>query len=201
MHPALLDMATGCALYLTRGYESTRDLYLPVFYKRIRCYSQIPPKVFSHILSRGENVGGGAVAVFDVKLFDEHGQVLVEIEGFTMRLIADPLAISGNAKAPTNDLRENRSTIEDGDRLTIPVSDGVHSLVRLLQAETPPSLSFRLRILSSQNLLTKWLRRPRLAPRYHRARWKQRSSGGGGSCWESNGSNWMMIFSIWAAIR
>jgi acyl transferase domain-containing protein/thioesterase domain-containing protein len=146
MHPALLDMATGCALYLTRGYETTRDLYLPVFYKKIRCYSQIPPKVFSHILSRGENVGGGAVAVFDVTLFGEHGQVLVEIEGFTMRRIADPPSLSGSAKAPAEGLRENRSTIEDGDRLTIPVSDGVQSLVRLLHADTPPVV-----VISPQN--------------------------------------------------
>ena len=38
LHPALLDMATGAALYLTKDYDSTDDLFLPITYKRMRVY-------------------------------------------------------------------------------------------------------------------------------------------------------------------
>jgi len=42
MHPALLDLATGCSLYLIDGYEHSDDVYLPLSYKRICVYRSIP---------------------------------------------------------------------------------------------------------------------------------------------------------------
>ena len=33
-HPALLDMATGAALYLTKDYDNSEDLFLPITYKK-----------------------------------------------------------------------------------------------------------------------------------------------------------------------
>jgi acyl transferase domain-containing protein/thioesterase domain-containing protein len=149
MHPALLDMATGCALYLTEGYGSSQDLYLPFSYKRIRSYLPIPPKVFSYIRSRDENTAGAGVAVFDVTLFDEQGRVLIEAEGFTMRLIADPSSAAAGGTRARADVHPGNSGAEAGERLAIPALDGVQLLVRLLTSETPPVV-----IVSPQDLET-----------------------------------------------
>jgi len=139
LHPALLDMATGCALYLIDGYENSKDLYLPVSYQKLRSYRQIPAKVYSHIRSRSENTVGGEVAVFDITLFDEQGQVLAEAEGFAMRRIADPsTASAGNALARIAVPGPQSRTIEAGVRLGIPPLDGARALVRILLAEAPP---------------------------------------------------------------
>ena len=98
IHPALLDMATGCSLYLTEGYESSDDLYLPFSYKKLCVYRPLPIRFFSHIRPRRENLLHGEVETFDITLFDQQDQVLAEIEGFAMRRIADPAkATEGNA--------------------------------------------------------------------------------------------------------
>ena len=55
MHPALLDMATGAALYLTEDYEHSDDLFLPISYKKISVYRTIPARFYSHIRSRQNN--------------------------------------------------------------------------------------------------------------------------------------------------
>ena len=100
MHPALLDLATGCSLYLTDGYESSDDLYLPFSYKKLCVYRPLPIRFFSHIRAREENLLHGEVETFDITLFDQQGQVLAEIEGFAMRRIADPAkATEGNVPA------------------------------------------------------------------------------------------------------
>jgi hypothetical protein len=69
-HPALLDMATGAALYLTEDYSHSNDLFLPVSYKRMCAYRPLPARFYSHIRPRRENAPGGEIATFDITLFD-----------------------------------------------------------------------------------------------------------------------------------
>ena len=49
IHPALLDLATGSALYLLEGYEDSAALYLPLSYKGITFYRPLPTWFYSHI--------------------------------------------------------------------------------------------------------------------------------------------------------
>jgi thioesterase domain-containing protein/acyl carrier protein len=142
LHPALLDMATGCALYLIDGYDTSDDLYLPFSYKRMCVYRRIPATCFSHIRSRQENLLHSEVETFDITLFDHQDQVLVEIEGFTMRRIADP------AKATEEDpwAREaalhgdEQRPIEIDEQFGIPPLDGVQALTRILLTATPTAV-------------------------------------------------------------
>ena len=110
MHPALLDLATGCSLYLTDGYESSDDLYLPFSYKKLCLHRPLPSKLFSHIRPRKENLLHGEVETFDITLFDEQGQVLAEIEGFSMRRVADP------AKAPEENASAHDAALSRGEQ-------------------------------------------------------------------------------------
>ncbi len=94
IHPALLDMANQPALYLTRDYEHSRDLFLPISYRRICCYRPLPAKMFSHVRARKGATQRGEVETFDVTIFDEKDQVVAEIEGYAMRRISDPARLT-----------------------------------------------------------------------------------------------------------
>ncbi|HEY6376807.1 MAG TPA: amino acid adenylation domain-containing protein, partial [Edaphobacter sp.] len=138
MHPALLDLATGCSLYLTDGYESSDDLYLPFSYKKLCVYRPLPSRLFSHIRARRENLLHGEVETFDITLFDEQDKVLAEIEGFAMRRIVDP-AKTTEENAPTRDaaLSDGNQPIESSSLSGIPPLDGARALTRILLARTP----------------------------------------------------------------
>ncbi len=138
MHPALLDLATGCSLYLTDGYESSDDLYLPFSYKKLCVYRPLPIRFFSHIRPREENLLHGEVETFDITLFDQQDQVLAEIEGFAMRRIADP-AKATEENAPDRDaaLPDGDQPIESFDLSGIPPLYGARALTRILLASTP----------------------------------------------------------------
>ena len=88
VHPALLDLATGSALYLIQGYEESEALYLPLSYKRITLYRPLPARFYSHIRCRQENTTQREIATFSFTLLDGDGHVLAEIEEFALRRIA-----------------------------------------------------------------------------------------------------------------
>jgi amino acid adenylation domain-containing protein len=138
VHPALLDLATGCSLYLTDGYESSDDLYLPFSYKKLSVYRPLPSRLFSHIRARRENLLHGEVETFDITLFDEQDQVLAEIEGFVMRRIADPAkATEVSAPARNAALPDGDQPIESFALSGIPPLYGARALTRILLARTP----------------------------------------------------------------
>ncbi len=141
MHPAILDLATGCALYLIEGYESADDLYLPFSYKKICVYRPIPPRCFSFLRSRQENLPRGEVETFDITLFDEQDQVLVDIEGFTMRRIGDAAKVAEeNAQTREAAYSDGEQPFETDHHPSINPLDGARALTRILMAKTPPAV-------------------------------------------------------------
>jgi acyl transferase domain-containing protein/thioesterase domain-containing protein len=138
IHPALLDMATGAALYLTEDYEHSGDLFLPISYRRMRVYRPLPGKLFSHIRSRQQSPHRGEVETFDITLCDEQNQLLAEIEGFAMRRIADfARASQENALARNAALAGGDQLIETGGRPGISPLDGTRALTKILMTGTP----------------------------------------------------------------
>jgi thioesterase domain-containing protein/acyl carrier protein len=141
-HPALLDMATGAALYLTEDYEHSGDLFLPISYRRMCVYRPFPARMVSHIRARRENQQRGEVETFDITIFDEQNRVLAEIEGFAMRRIADPAKVMEDAGPPRDAARSGAAQlIEVAPRLGIPPLQGARTLARILCAATPPVIA------------------------------------------------------------
>lgn len=151
-HPAMLDLATGSALYLIDGYGSNDALYLPLSYKKLSSYRPLPAKFFSHIRPRQENKAGGDVATFDLTLFDERDEVLAEIEGFAMRRIENPSAVGEEAVPPTTvaDQVLYSDPAEAWDTAGIATREGVQALMRILKANTPNSLIVTKRDLAER---------------------------------------------------
>jgi acyl transferase domain-containing protein/thioesterase domain-containing protein len=155
MHPAFLDMATGCSLYVTDGYEDSDHLYLPFSYKSIRLYRPLPARLFSHIRSRQQSIPGNDFERFDITLFDEQDQILVEIEGFTMRRIADPTKVSdeGVRHIDGSHSGENQP-IQIRERSGISPLHGARALTRILLVASPAAVIAVSQPLEGLNLRT-----------------------------------------------
>ncbi len=95
LHPALLDNATGVLQRLAGGRN-----FLPFVYGRLRNWRPLPAVVHSYL--RFERVEEDAETLAgDIVLLDDAGEVVAEIEAFTMRRI-DPSAVGENALAESS---------------------------------------------------------------------------------------------------
>ncbi len=130
LHPALLDIATGLAMYLVPGYEKAGDIFLPFAYKRLAVYGPLPPRVFSYTRLRHE--AGADLIVFDVTLATDSGDVIAEVEEFTIKRLRSAADV---ARLETVEARA--ATAAGGPtapRAGIPTREGLEALQRLLKS-------------------------------------------------------------------
>lgn len=133
LHPALLDIATGWAMNLIKGYQSAH-LWVPIAYETVRVLHPLPGEVFSWVRGHKDNETGNPVARFEVTLADAQGRVCVEIEGFQIKMIADAADIT---KAVP--LSESEVEIEGASSDVRPLSPTEERLRQnLSQGITPP---------------------------------------------------------------
>jgi acyl transferase domain-containing protein/thioesterase domain-containing protein len=94
LHPALLDAATGSAMFTIPDYDRTEDLYVPVSYRRLRLYADLPRRCWCHIRWPRDNSMEKEVARFDITIVDDDGAVIAEIEEFTLRRLRSTAILS-----------------------------------------------------------------------------------------------------------
>jgi acyl transferase domain-containing protein/thioesterase domain-containing protein/acyl carrier protein len=139
VHPALLDLATGSALYLIQGYEESEVMYLPLSYKEITLYRPLPARFYSHIRGRQENTAQREIATFSFTLLDGDGHVLAEIEEFSLRR----MAATSDSSAPTHQPRAAATYSESREMLEnqgISSADGIKALNQILSSDMPPGI-------------------------------------------------------------
>ena len=138
IHPALLDLATGCALYLVRDYGDSDAVYLPLTYRRIRVFASLPRKIFSHIRVLQPGSAKGEVATFEITITDEHGNVLVVIEEFAMRRIANFAAIENSlAQDATNATASVEEQPAQSQRSGLSAELATQTFFKILSAPLP----------------------------------------------------------------
>ena len=139
VHPALLDLATGSALYLIQGYEESEDLYLPLSYKKITLYRPLPARLYSHIRCRQENTAKREIATFSFTLLDSDGHVLAEIDEFALRRMAttaDHTAPVLRPRAAGVDSEPADSMLDRG----MASADGIRAFNQILASDMPPGI-------------------------------------------------------------
>jgi acyl transferase domain-containing protein/thioesterase domain-containing protein len=100
LHPALLDLATGWAMGLIEGYD-TSHLWVPVSYGSILVQRPLPAELRSWVrISTDRSTGG--FASFDVTLTDTDGQVVMEIRDFSIHRIESTTSMRSGAADPRN---------------------------------------------------------------------------------------------------
>jgi acyl transferase domain-containing protein/thioesterase domain-containing protein/acyl carrier protein len=137
LHPGLLDLATGAALYLIDGYGPASPLYFPIAYKRAVVYRPLPAEFFSHIRARQHQEAEREVSTFDVTLLDREGRVLVDIEGFSMRALRGEGKTLASDRAPASTSENGNSRAEESASRTIGPAEGARAFVRILEADAP----------------------------------------------------------------
>jgi acyl transferase domain-containing protein/thioesterase domain-containing protein/acyl carrier protein len=93
VHPALLDMATGAALFLIEGYNEVVRLYVPVAYSRVILRDDLHAKCYSHLRIKSGASAESNLAEFDISVCDELGNVLVDIDGLCFHQVVDPAGL------------------------------------------------------------------------------------------------------------
>lgn len=145
LHPSIVDLATGFALPLINGYDGASVLYVPMSYGRVRIFDRLPQRVISHVRCGAKNDVNHDIAVFDVTIADERGNVIVEIERFTMRKLDEGSAFGLPSRAGTSG-KSSRENLTSGEKLFLDLlnagiegNEGMQALDRILAAPSLPS--------------------------------------------------------------
>lgn len=96
-HPALLDIATGWAMALIKGW-SPSHLWVPMGYDAVRLYHPLPAQLISRIRNAGENSDAQGLAQFDITLAAPDGTICAEIRGFALRKLATAISAAAPAR-------------------------------------------------------------------------------------------------------
>lgn len=156
LHPALLDIATGCAMDLIPGYaaqETAQNLWAPISYRGFRFHRPLTADLVSWLRVTPDSSVASGIAAFDVTLCDIHGNVLAEVEQLTLRRIDGELRIpekrpdlpsaaeaaSAPGKASQKPLSPAELALRHNVTQGIDASTGVQALSRVLAAKEPPS--------------------------------------------------------------
>jgi len=156
LHPALLDIATGCAMDLIPGYaaqEVAQNLWAPISYRAFRFHKPLTAHLVSWLRVTPDSSMASGFAAFDVVLCDAHGNVLAEVDQLTLRRIDGELRIpdvkqdlpsaAEAASAPDKQRAKPSSpaeiALQHNATQGIDASGGVQALVKVLSAKTPPS--------------------------------------------------------------
>jgi len=140
LHPAMLDLATGAAQTLVPGFDAQATFLVPFSYERVLIRRALTSRVFSHVRLR--EGGSSDSVVFDATLYDDQGEELVVVEGFTMRraapafLAAAPVAINAARSSRNRPESVTTSAIREG----MTPAEGLEALDRILAVEFSPQV-------------------------------------------------------------
>ncbi|HXB22877.1 MAG TPA: SDR family NAD(P)-dependent oxidoreductase, partial [Candidatus Solibacter sp.] len=81
VHPALLDVATGFAHFLTQGD------FLPLTYDRILLFGPVPGKAISHLRMHSDLTKTNDILTSDISILDPGGAEVVRIHNFSMKRV------------------------------------------------------------------------------------------------------------------
>jgi acyl transferase domain-containing protein len=88
LHPAALDMATGCAFSLWPELDAEREFCVPMSYSRVVSRAALPGRFFAHIRYRSDGERDSEFGVFDVALVDVDGTEIACFEEFVVKRVA-----------------------------------------------------------------------------------------------------------------
>src|SRR5690606_1211979 len=84
-------------------------------YACVHVHERLPQRIVSHVRSAPSNQVERDLAQFDITITDERGRVLIEVEQFTVRKIAQAAAFGGQSDQPS--ASASRGQLSTGERL------------------------------------------------------------------------------------
>ncbi|MFZ0677279.1 SDR family NAD(P)-dependent oxidoreductase [Candidatus Binatus sp.] len=98
LHPALLDMATGSAMFLIKGNDAAKYLYVPVSYGSVAIFGKLPAAAYAYARAKSGASIESPFATFDISILDRDGKVIVQIGDFAVRQIRDLSLLESTAE-------------------------------------------------------------------------------------------------------
>ncbi len=137
LHPAILDMATAGAQVIIPEYHAQDELYVPVGYGRLRFSGELSPQMFSHVVYKSGDGGvhNHDIAKFDIRICDDQGKVVVQVDDFTMQRIVD---VSALRRAVDSVGRNDNASLERTLELGIGAEEGTAALLHVLGQRSMP---------------------------------------------------------------
>jgi acyl transferase domain-containing protein len=152
LHPAMLDWATTFALHIFEDYESSHWMYIPFSYKRLVMHQPLPSKFYSHATC--PDPSNREMPVFNITIMDPDGNVIVEIEEFTMKGI-QPASGGPARKANRTSVPLSTKDLGFDPNEAILSAHGLKALDRILNHPGLPQ------VIVSPEPLDTWLKRAR----------------------------------------
>lgn len=115
LHPALLDLATGYAMELIKGYADTptaANLWVPVSYASFSYYHPLTEQIFSWVRACADLSVENDFASFDVTLFDKQGNVLADIKSLTIKKLQGKVDFSAKPLQSDLEIDQQSSSAE-----------------------------------------------------------------------------------------
>ena len=97
-HPAVTDLATGCAISLTAPTVAGR-LHVPIGYSAVRWWGNVPSPCVVHAVRQLANSSDELLRV-DISIADTEGRVAMCIDGLQLRPVADDAVLGVVDEAP-----------------------------------------------------------------------------------------------------
>jgi acyl transferase domain-containing protein len=146
LHPALLDMATGSAMFLIKGNEVSGYLYVPISYGSVSISGPLPASCYAYVRSKTGTSIDSPIATFDVSILDRDGNCVVEIQDFSIRQIRDvsllesasPATSAGPENAPEFGAVEANETVQTS--YGISSDEGIRAFERVVASAHNPSV-------------------------------------------------------------
>lgn len=88
LHPALMDLAGGAA-----RLQTGEDHYFPLWYKSLRVRGPLPQRLQCWIRHIDRDGSSRETGTLDIEIIDDQGNVLVEIDEFTVKRVNDAPAL------------------------------------------------------------------------------------------------------------
>jgi acyl transferase domain-containing protein len=139
LHPALLDIAVSFGLPMIGDFDTGDGFFVPLSIEKIRVHGSIPERLLSVVRLR-ERSKEQDLVTFDVTIVDEHGAIVIELEGFAFRRIAGASRLISTSRYAHGDMTAEapprRPTISLGDGIT--ADEGMAALERILRSPSLP---------------------------------------------------------------
>lgn len=144
LHPALLDIGTGCAMELLNNYNPDDAMFVPFRYQRLEYFAPLTAELHCSINTRPGSHAEEELVSFDIQLSSPEGQVLAVIQQLELRRLKHNSRFA-TATAQTAPNRNTDSPAEraflDSLSAGIDVSSGMAALERVIGQTTPSVLT------------------------------------------------------------
>ncbi len=111
LHPAIIDCATA---FMSPFIELA--VYIPLYYKKIRQFKPLTENCYSHVTLSDDKNSEHDTLNFNVNIYSQNGELLVEILNFVMRKI-DPDSSMVKAQSTTTTEQSGSSELAENSKL------------------------------------------------------------------------------------